>query len=163
MAPAMANPEFDIPTHCKAGVVVNEGPNFELRVEMVPVPEPGNKHCLSGRIPREPPLTEATMRLPPRAGRYFAPSECDRGVLVRPAHDAGRSWVPTHVVLRRAIPRPRGRGRRGEGRAKCEELQTWGPRGGEAAAGYLWILRAVLGGQGNPLPQGHPRRSHGAR
>jgi hypothetical protein len=32
---------YDIPTHCKAGVVVNEGPDFQVKVEMVPVPEPG--------------------------------------------------------------------------------------------------------------------------
>lgn len=32
---------FDIPTHCKAGVVVNEGPDFTVQVETVPVPEPG--------------------------------------------------------------------------------------------------------------------------
>ena len=36
----MSDP-FEIPTHCKAGVVVNEGPNFHLEVQMVPVPEPG--------------------------------------------------------------------------------------------------------------------------
>ncbi|CAG8162066.1 unnamed protein product [Penicillium salamii] len=35
--------QFEIPTHCKAGVVVNEGPNFHLEVQMVPVPEPGKK------------------------------------------------------------------------------------------------------------------------
>lgn len=35
---------YDIPTHCKAGVVVNEGPNFHVEVQMVPVPEPGMKH-----------------------------------------------------------------------------------------------------------------------
>lgn len=33
--------QFDIPTHCKAGVVVNEGPNFHVEVQDVPVPEPG--------------------------------------------------------------------------------------------------------------------------
>lgn len=37
----MSAPTFDIPKECKAGVVYNEGPNFELKVEMVPVPEPG--------------------------------------------------------------------------------------------------------------------------
>lgn len=35
------DPVYDIPTHCKAGVVVNEGPDFQVKVEMVPVPEPG--------------------------------------------------------------------------------------------------------------------------
>lgn len=34
-------PHFDIPTHCKAGVVVNEGPDFHVEVQMVPVPEAG--------------------------------------------------------------------------------------------------------------------------
>jgi hypothetical protein len=32
---------YDIPSHCKAGVVVNEGPGFHVEVQMVPVPEPG--------------------------------------------------------------------------------------------------------------------------
>lgn len=31
----------EIPKKCKAGVVVNEGPDFKLEVEDVPVPEPG--------------------------------------------------------------------------------------------------------------------------
>ncbi|KAJ5219545.1 hypothetical protein N7468_008749 [Penicillium chermesinum] len=35
------SPQFEIPTHCKAGVVVNEGPDFHLEVQEVPVPEPG--------------------------------------------------------------------------------------------------------------------------
>lgn len=35
-----------VPTHCKAGVVVNEGPNFEVRVETVPVPTPGPDEIL---------------------------------------------------------------------------------------------------------------------
>lgn len=33
--------EFDIPKTCKAGVVVNAGPDFTVEVEDVPVPEPG--------------------------------------------------------------------------------------------------------------------------
>jgi hypothetical protein len=32
---------YDIPKTCKAGVVSNEGPDFKLSVEDVPVPEPG--------------------------------------------------------------------------------------------------------------------------
>jgi hypothetical protein len=36
-----AAPPFEIPKTCKAGVVVNEGPDFTMRVEEVPVPEPG--------------------------------------------------------------------------------------------------------------------------
>jgi hypothetical protein len=34
-------PTFDIPKECKAGVVVDEGPNFRVEVQMVPVPEIG--------------------------------------------------------------------------------------------------------------------------
>ena len=34
-------PHFEIPKECKAGVVVNAGPNFHVEVQMVPVPEPG--------------------------------------------------------------------------------------------------------------------------
>ncbi|KAJ9603817.1 hypothetical protein H2200_012003 [Cladophialophora chaetospira] len=36
----------DIPTHCIAGVVVNEGPDFHLEVTQVPVPEPGPHEVL---------------------------------------------------------------------------------------------------------------------
>lgn len=32
---------FDIPKTCKAGVVVNEGPDFHVEVQDVDVPEPG--------------------------------------------------------------------------------------------------------------------------
>lgn len=32
-------PTFDIPKECKAGVVVNEGPDFHVEVQNVPVPE----------------------------------------------------------------------------------------------------------------------------
>ncbi|KAK2751097.1 hypothetical protein FQN57_000172 [Myotisia sp. PD_48] len=38
--------EFVIPKTCKAGVVVNEGPNFSIKVEQVPVPEPGPDEVL---------------------------------------------------------------------------------------------------------------------
>jgi hypothetical protein len=37
----MSPPSFDIPKECKAGVVVDEGPNFRVEVKMVPVPEIG--------------------------------------------------------------------------------------------------------------------------
>ena len=33
--------EIQIPKTCKAGVVVNEGPDFRVEVQDVPVPEPG--------------------------------------------------------------------------------------------------------------------------
>lgn len=47
-------PRFDISTHCKAGVVINEGPDFHVEVQMVPVPEPGEyfypyRHLQSGQ------------------------------------------------------------------------------------------------------------------
>jgi hypothetical protein len=32
---------FEIPKECLAGVVYNEGASFELKIEKVPVPEPG--------------------------------------------------------------------------------------------------------------------------
>lgn len=38
--------KFDVPETCKAGVVVNEGPNFHLEVVDVPVPKPGHYHPL---------------------------------------------------------------------------------------------------------------------
>ncbi|KAI9699539.1 MAG: hypothetical protein M1820_007170 [Bogoriella megaspora] len=38
--------QYDIPKECKAGVVVNEGPNFHVEIQMVPVPEPGPDEVL---------------------------------------------------------------------------------------------------------------------
>lgn len=38
---------FDIPAECIAGVVKNEGPDFEIEVKMVPVPEPGEPDRLA--------------------------------------------------------------------------------------------------------------------
>lgn len=45
MSAEVSSHDFQIPSHCKAGVVVNEGPNFEVKVEMVPVPEPGKPYA----------------------------------------------------------------------------------------------------------------------
>jgi len=36
-----STPTFDIPKECIAGVVKNEGPDFYIEVENVPVPEIG--------------------------------------------------------------------------------------------------------------------------
>lgn len=38
---------FDIPKTCKAGVVVNEGPDFHVEVQDLPTPEPGT-YCMGG-------------------------------------------------------------------------------------------------------------------
>lgn len=51
MSPKTQTLQFDIPALCKAGVVVDEGPDFRVEVQMVPVPEPGeylytNRHLL---------------------------------------------------------------------------------------------------------------------
>lgn len=43
-------PTFDIPKECKAGVIVNEGPDFHVEVQMVPVPEPGRSHMQRIRV-----------------------------------------------------------------------------------------------------------------
>lgn len=42
---------FDIPKECKAGIMIDEGPNFRVEVQMVPVPEPGRPLPLT-TIPR---------------------------------------------------------------------------------------------------------------
>ncbi|CEL10372.1 Putative Alcohol dehydrogenase, class V [Aspergillus calidoustus] len=39
-------PSYNIPTHCKAGVIENAGPDFRVRVETVPVPQPGPNDIL---------------------------------------------------------------------------------------------------------------------
>ncbi|KAL2827375.1 chaperonin 10-like protein [Aspergillus cavernicola] len=62
---------FNIPTHCKAGVVENEGPNFQVRVEMVPVPEPGicssDIHMMQGDL-GTPPMSAFGVRSPGHEG-----------------------------------------------------------------------------------------------
>jgi hypothetical protein len=40
----MAEAEIQIPKKGKAGVVVNEGPDFHIEVQEVDVPEPGKSH-----------------------------------------------------------------------------------------------------------------------
>lgn len=42
----MTEKTYDIPKTCKAGVVVNEGPDFKVEVVDVPVPTPGNQMSL---------------------------------------------------------------------------------------------------------------------
>lgn len=39
-------PTYDIPKECIAGVVVDEGPNFRVEVQKMPVPEIGKSLCL---------------------------------------------------------------------------------------------------------------------
>jgi len=43
---AAATDTYDIPKECKAGVVVNEGPDFRVEVKMVPVPDIGPEDVL---------------------------------------------------------------------------------------------------------------------
>jgi len=45
-----SEPHFDIPKECKAGVVVDEGPNFRVEVQMVPVPEIGSQYGSSFQL-----------------------------------------------------------------------------------------------------------------
>lgn len=46
MAEQNGTPHFDIPKTCKAGVCVNEGPDFRVEIQDVPVPEPGPDEVL---------------------------------------------------------------------------------------------------------------------
>merc|ERR1712144_107137 len=51
LLPEFASPvsimtEVEIPKQCKAGVVVNEGPDFRIEVQMVDVPEPKDDEVL---------------------------------------------------------------------------------------------------------------------
>ncbi|KKZ65724.1 hypothetical protein EMCG_08463 [[Emmonsia] crescens] len=40
---------FEIPKTCKAGVVINPGRNFSVKIEEVSVPEPADIHCIMGK------------------------------------------------------------------------------------------------------------------
>jgi hypothetical protein len=46
----MAEAEIQIPKKGKAGVVVNEGPDFHIEVQEVDVPEPGESYDLSRNL-----------------------------------------------------------------------------------------------------------------
>ncbi|KAJ5514886.1 Polyketide synthase enoylreductase [Penicillium fimorum] len=63
-------PQFDIPALCKAGVVINEGPDFRVEVQMVPVPEPGPDDILirlnfTGLCSSDIHMMQADLGLPP--------------------------------------------------------------------------------------------------
>lgn len=50
----MSSPvSFEIPSECWAGVVINEGPDFSIEVQKVPVPEPGSYSFWQGRCVRK--------------------------------------------------------------------------------------------------------------
>lgn len=68
---------FDIPKTCKAGVVVNEGPDFHVEVQDVPVPEPGKGHALSCRRDQ--------LILGNRPHRCPDSAQCDWNLSLRPA------------------------------------------------------------------------------
>ena len=53
-----ATPSYDIPKECKAGVVVNEGPDFHVEVQMVPVPEIGERVSDFPTYPQSAPLPD---------------------------------------------------------------------------------------------------------
>ncbi|OQE21691.1 hypothetical protein PENSTE_c011G00235 [Penicillium steckii] len=64
------DPQFDIPALCKAGVVVNEGPDFRVEIQMVPVPEPGPDDILirlthTGLCSSDIHLMQGDLGLPP--------------------------------------------------------------------------------------------------
>lgn len=46
MSTESAPPNFDIPKECIAGVVKDEGPDFYVSVEKVPVPEIGMSYVM---------------------------------------------------------------------------------------------------------------------
>jgi hypothetical protein len=82
---ADANGSVDIPKTCPAGVVVNEGPDFHLAVEDVPVPEPGKQSFIIFLMgtPNNPslPLT------PTRTERCLDQAQHNRNLLLRhPLH-----------------------------------------------------------------------------
>lgn len=47
---ANGSPHYDIPTECRAAVVMNPGPDFSMKIEKVPVPEPGKQRLCLGNI-----------------------------------------------------------------------------------------------------------------
>ncbi|KAE8155160.1 chaperonin 10-like protein [Aspergillus avenaceus] len=89
MSPLTPASELDIPSHCKAGVVVNEGPNFEVKVEMVPVPQPGPDDILirlnvTGLCSSDIHLMQGDLGLPPMSSfGVRSPGHEGAGVVVK--------------------------------------------------------------------------------
>lgn len=52
--------EYEIPKECLAGVVVNEGPDFRVEVQKVPVPEIGMHAQPGAHTWLPPPPTQAS-------------------------------------------------------------------------------------------------------
>ncbi|KAJ5344389.1 Polyketide synthase enoylreductase [Penicillium brevicompactum] len=83
------NGEFQVPSHCKAGVVVNEGPNFHLDVQMVPVPEPGPDDILlrlkyTGLCSSDIHMMQGDLGLPPMSTfGVRSPGHEGAGIVVR--------------------------------------------------------------------------------
>lgn len=91
-----ANSMPEIPKTCKAGCVVNEGPDFRVEVEDVPVPEPGKPfHLVKGSshyIARPRPSSSST--------------QCHGNLLFRSTLYDERSRLLTNVKLRCPLSRP---------------------------------------------------------
>jgi hypothetical protein len=93
--------QVEIPTHCKAGVVVNEGSDFHVEVQMVPVPQPGRVPIGVSDIPlctRSRPLMQMC-----RPRRCFDQAELYWTLLVRYPYDARRLGSSAYVNVRCAI------------------------------------------------------------
>lgn len=91
----------EVPKTCKAGVVVNPGPDFKLVVEDVPVPEPGKIACRHGV--GSPYQLHELIRT--RTGRDSSSIECDWTMLLRHPLHAGRSAHASHERIWHPLPR----------------------------------------------------------
>lgn len=130
-------PTFDIPKECKAGVIVNEGPEFHVEVQMVPVPEPGRSLHAADSV-----ILMLTMLRPRRTVNTI---ECHGNMLLRPAFRHGGSGNPSNVHLWSPVARPRGSWRSGQSWIQCHQLEGRGARRHEASLVCLRRLRALLG------------------
>lgn len=68
----MIDPRGSIPETCKAGVVVNEGPDFHVEIQTVPVPRPG-----ASKISQWPCEVHSVTDDQHRARRTSAPTQRD--------------------------------------------------------------------------------------
>lgn len=95
--------QVEIPTHCKAGVVVNEGPEFHVEVQMVPVPQPGMTPIFIGVSTILVHTSWRPLILLYRPRRCFDQAELHWTLLVRHPYDARRPRSPVHVSIWCAI------------------------------------------------------------
>lgn len=162
-----AAPVFEIPTHCKAGIIEDAGPNFKVKVAQVPVPTPGNpytKFCSYCQVLSHLGPDDILIKL-----NVTGLCQSDLHYML---DDLGNPTPPSipdttkrtrHINghIRRVLPRPRRRRNRSPNRRQRQNIQTRRPRRDQAHHGHMRDMPIMLERQGDILRRRGPHRPHG--